>query len=61
MTDGGYIRAKGTVPESGTAEVRAVFDTDVDNGTEDAGFELRVQEQDLGYVEPATLTGYGQA
>jgi len=30
-------------------------------GTEDAGFELRVQEQDLGYIEPAVLTGYGQA
>ena len=25
------------------------------------GFELRVQEQDLGYIEPAVLTGYGQA
>ena len=30
-------------------------------GTEDVGFELRVQEQDLGYIEPAVLTGYGQA
>lgn len=39
----------------------SIVDTDVDNGTEDVGFELRVQEQDLGYIEPAVLTGYGQA
>lgn len=50
-TDGGFIRVRGTVPASGTAEVRAVFDTDVDNGTEQVSFKLQVQEQDLNYIE----------
>ena len=55
--------SSGSEPQTKTlsVEVHAVFDTDVDNGTEDAGFELRVQEQDLGYIEPAVFTGYGQA
>lgn len=51
------MRVKGTVPESSTAEVRAVFDTDVDNGTEEANFKLRVQEQDLGYIETGSTIG----
>ena len=50
-TDGGFVRAKGSVPASSTAEVRVVFDTDIDNGTENASFKLQVQEQDLGYIE----------
>ena len=54
MTEGGFVRARGTVPESSTAEVSVVFDTDVDNGTEDANFKLVVQEMDLGYIEPAS-------
>lgn len=54
MTDGGFVRAKGTVPESSTVEVRVVFDTDIDNGTENANFKLVVQEMDLGYIEPAS-------
>lgn len=55
MTDGGFVRAKGSVPASSTAEVSVVFDTDVDNGTENANFKLVVQEMDLGYIEPASL------
>ena len=60
MTDGGYIRAKGTVPASGTAEVRAVFDAEIGNGIEDACFILRVQEQDLGYIETAAAAPAGE-